>query len=92
MWDINKTIRDITAPSGHVSILLNSNTTLHYQRITYPITWSGFVDNHPVEILQKSSMSSFAEGYEFRVYPDGYSIYEDQIIKLIDNCLRRALD
>lgn len=92
MWDINQSFTDSTELSGRVSIFLNSDKALNPYNISYPITWTGYINNHPIEIIQPSSSSSFIENYEFSTYPNGYSLYHSRIVSLIDTCLRRSLD
>ncbi|MDM1412536.1 hypothetical protein HX038_17635 [Myroides odoratimimus] len=92
MWQINKRFKDSTELSGNVTIFLNANKPLNPYDISYPITWSGFVNNQPIEIIQPSSSSSFMENYEFVNYPKGYYIYQNRIITLIDELLRKSLD
>lgn len=92
MWDINKSFKDNAEPSGHVTIMLNADKPLNPYHISYPITWTGFINNDKIVIIQPSSSSSFSENYEFTTFPIRLSMYEGKIVKLIDNCLRRALD
>lgn len=92
MWDINESYKDNTELSGHVTIMLKADKPLNPYHIDYPIAWTGFINNDKIEIIQLSSSSSFRENYEFKTFPISFSIYEGRILKLIDTCLRRALD
>ena len=92
MWDINQSFKDNTELSGHVTIMLNADKPLNPYNISYPVTWNGFINNEKIVIIQSSSSSSFSENYEFKTFPISFSIYEGRIVKLIDTCLRRALD
>jgi hypothetical protein len=92
MWDINQSFNDSTELSGHVTIMLRANKPLNPYHVSYPIIWTGFINNDKIEITQLSSSSSFMENYEFKTFPINFSMYEGRIVKLIDTCLRRALD
>lgn len=92
MWDINESFKDSTELSGSVTIFLNSDKPLNPYHISYPISWTGYINNTPIEIIQLSSSSKFIENYEFKTYPNGYSMYHNRIVSIIDNCLRKALD
>lgn len=61
---------------------------MHPQFIKYPITWEGYINNQPITIIQKSSVSKFKEGYEFKNYPAKYSYMENDIISWIDEYLK----
>lgn len=92
MWDINQSFKDSTEISGHVTIFLNADKPLNPYHISYPVSWTGYINNEPVRILQISSSLKFSENYNFEIYPNGYSIYQTKIIEAIDNLLRKALD
>lgn len=92
MWTINESTKVVTEMSGRVSLLLNPDKPLSPYHVSYPIVWTGFINNNPIEIIQISSSSSFMENYEFKIYPEGYYSFQNYIISVIDNCLRKALD
>ena len=92
MWDINQTFKDVTQPRGKSSVFLDADKPLDPYHITYPVTWSGYFNNEKIEIVQNSSMSSLSGSYEFTTYPADASLFESEIIKAIDDLLRRALD
>ncbi|MFP9113921.1 hypothetical protein ACLI1A_08255 [Flavobacterium sp. RHBU_3] len=92
MWDINQSFKDNNEMSGHVSIFLNADKPLNPYHISYPIAWTGYINNEPVKIVQTSSSSKFIENYNFEIYPYGYSLYQTKIVDAIDRLLRRALD
>ena len=70
MWEINESFKDSTELSGFVSILLKSDKPLNPYHVSYPITWSGFVNNEPIEIVQPSENSSYMSDFEFTKYPE----------------------
>ena len=92
MWDINAQFENLTGNGRKSTIFLKANQELNIFITEYPITWTGFIDNQNIEIIQPTSSSSFSENYKFKTFPDEYFIYKEEIILLINNRLKRALD
>ena len=94
MPQIDERIRDSRqrTPTGNITIALDADKTIHYQHITYPVTWTGFVAGERVEIVQLDSSSSFMHDYEFRLFPERFDDVKSDVKDLIDNYLHRMLD
>lgn len=88
MWEINETFDDYSHPTNKGWIYLNADQEMNPYQIKYPITWTGFVSNNKVIIIQNSQSSKFIEGYEFKVFPEKYSDIKNQIVSIIDKYLR----
>jgi len=85
---INKTFEDKINPLGKSYLLLDANKPVSPSHITYPILWSGFLNNEKVVIKQKGSWSSHFPNYEFLDYPIEYSYLQKRVIDEINEYLK----
>jgi hypothetical protein len=88
MWDINEIVEDYSRPNGKSYINLNSNNKLDPYHISYPISWTGFVNSKPIKIIQKGQTSSSVSDYDFTEFPEEYLGLRASIVGLIDKKLR----
>ncbi|PZR18899.1 MAG: hypothetical protein DI539_15900 [Flavobacterium psychrophilum] len=73
---------EISKSISGVSVDLDADQFIHYQKIKYPIKWTGYVNNHKVEIIQKSYSSSHIDDYDWKIFPSEHS--KSDIAKVID--------
>jgi hypothetical protein len=94
MWQISEEFIDYNSVPGGTRkqhILLNADKPINAFYGAYPITWTGFVAGYKVEIIQLSESSLSLKDFEFKTYPDQYQSEKGDIVKHIDNFLKRAL-
>ncbi|HEY2584079.1 MAG TPA: hypothetical protein VGI43_19885 [Mucilaginibacter sp.] len=56
--------------------------------ISYPILWSGFLNNEKIIVKQLSVSSSHITDFEFVEYPEQYAYLKGEIMTAINNYLR----
>tara|TARA_R100000306_G_scaffold56423_1_gene54221 strand:+ start:7941 stop:8216 length:276 start_codon:yes stop_codon:yes gene_type:complete len=88
MWQINKSYNDPNHPTGKGWIYLNADKPMDPYHITYPVTWTGFVGQNPVTIVQKGESGKYIEDFVFENFPAGLSYLKVDIVQYIDNYLR----
>lgn len=88
MWQIDKSIPEVTHPRGCVRVFLNPDKGLNPYTFAPPIRWSGFIDNETIIIIQNSTSAIFSGDFEFLTFPQRYNHLKGDIIALIDKSLR----
>lgn len=87
--EIKKTIEDrINFPRNRSSIGLTPDKPISPYHISYPVTWTGFVNNEKVIIVQKDDMSSSIDNYEFLEFPSQYNYLKSEVVEAIDDYLK----
>lgn len=88
MWQINKEYSDPSHPRGKQGIYLNADKPMSPYHISYPITWSGFVGQNKVIIIQKGESAKYSDDFDFVNFPSALSYLQGEIATYIDNYLR----
>lgn len=71
---------------------LTSNETISLAGFSYPIIWTGYINNDKLEVHLLSSISSIDSNYKFVTLPVKYSDYTSEIMKAIDDRMHVLLD
>jgi len=88
MWQIDKRIEDPAHPRGQISVFLNADKPLTPWGFRSPITWTGLVSGEEVEIIQNTASARSIINFDFKIFPEKYSHFKEDIVHLIDKCLR----
>lgn len=88
MWQINSKFEDDFQPLGKSSFYLKTNSNLSPYNIEYPISWTGFINNIEIEIIQISQSAFEVNDFEFITFPEKYSYVKNSIAKSINNYLK----
>jgi hypothetical protein len=91
MWDINKIFEDIGNYRDESSLQLNSHTPIGPFNYSYPIIWSGFLNNEEIVIKQLSDHSEFITEFEFINYPEKFNYLKSNIRNFIHEYLDQRL-
>jgi len=88
MWQIKEEFKDNRHPIGKSWVYLNADKPINPWHISYPITWSGFVDGNKVKIIQKGQLAYSVDDFEFEEFPKIYEYIKGRIVKWINDYLR----
>jgi hypothetical protein len=88
MWLINEYFEDIGSFRNKSSLHLNADKPIDPYHISYPILWTGFLNNEKIVIKQLGESSSRFTDYEFIEYPENFSYLQVRVVKYIDDYLR----
>ncbi len=94
MWQISEEFTDYySVPGGTRKQLvhLSVDKSIDAFNITYPIKWTGYVAGHPVEIIQLDTSSLTLDDFEFKEFPEQFVSIKRDVVKWIDEFLKRAL-
>jgi hypothetical protein len=73
MWQIEKEFDDYSHPIGKGWVNLKADKPMNPYRITYSITWSGFVSGNNVKIIRKRQSSYSLNDFDFSGFPEKYA-------------------
>jgi len=92
MFDIDEKFEDYSQPNGKSYLKINSDKPLDPYRISYPITWTGFLNGKPIKIIQMGQSSSSTSDYDFIQFPEDDRGLCGDIAHIIDRKLHKLLD
>jgi hypothetical protein len=73
MWQIVEKFDDYTHPTGKGTVLLNANKDMNPYTLSYPITWTGYINDTEVIIIQKTQSALVESDFDFIEFPEIYS-------------------
>ena len=88
MWQIKERFDDSSQSSGKGMTYLKADQPMSPSHLTYPITWTGFISNKRVEIIQLDSSAISLDDFTFQEFPEQYTYLKSSIIDWIHNYLR----
>ena len=88
MWEINENFEDFKRPNRPGLVGLNPDKEINHYQVSYPITWTGFISGHKIEIIQKRESALFLSDFEFKSFPPEYESMKGQIIDWINHSLK----
>jgi len=88
MKDIDEKFEDFAQLTKKSSLVLDADKSLNFQ-VSYPIVWTGYLNNEKIKILQTEKHARILTSFEFEVFPEVLERHKETVINIIDKCLKR---
>lgn len=88
MHTIEKRFDDYSRPNNKGLLRLKPNQPIVLSDQSWPIVWSGYLNDIEVSVIQESGSSSDPSNYELKDFPQQYEWLKGSIVDLIDDEFR----
>lgn len=88
MHTIHTIKKQIKCGKESFTIALEPDQALNPNTWRPPITWTGYINDHEVVIIQKDSFTNISSDFEFAIFPENLSLIKHDIIILIKRAVK----